>query len=149
MGMASSGEEPTKLLTVTAAHTLSQCNVHEQGLRWIRDEQEWADWRERLRMPESLFSPDLNRHGLLLIHWGAQPNPGYQLGLLDESVELSGERLVIDVIKHTPQPGMIYPQVMTSPCLLLELPLANYGVIEVRDQQGGKMGEVGLDGAIP
>ena len=139
---ACAGEEPTQSLPVASLHSLSQCGVSEQGLRWVRQQQQLSELLATLRLPADKLTLDFAQHSLLVVYLGSQPNPGYQLQLLDEQAPLLADRLQVLVERLMPEPGMMYAQVITTPCLLLSLPNGDYQQIEAIDQFGDSLGVV-------
>ena len=71
----------------------------------------------------------------LRINMGQQPNMGYSLAY-QGGAEIIDGRLRIPVKWNTPQPGMMYAQMLVEPCLLLSIPRQGYNSIEVVDQDG-------------
>lgn len=77
----------------------------------------------------------------LRINMGQQPNMGYSLEYQGGAKIIDG-RLRIPVKWNTPQPGMMYAQMLVEPCLLLSIPRDGYEAIEVVDQDGRLRGSL-------
>lgn len=70
----------------------------------------------------ALDATDFDAMDWLVVFDGAKPNPGYQWALSDSKAALNGSTLGLPVTLSEPSPDGIYPQVMTSPCLVLVVP---------------------------
>lgn len=81
---------------------------------------------------------DFERHGVLLITMGERPTAGYRLNFLPGThrVVLRGRTLQVDLAWETPPPDSIQAQVMTYPCLLLQVPRRSFNRVEIIDQNG-------------
>jgi len=136
------GEKPLRSLPVISLQSLSQCGVSDPGLGWVRQLSELSVLPETLRLPVDRLTLDFTQHSLLVVYLGAQPNTGYRLQRLASEAPLLVGRLQVEVERITPKPGMMYAQMITSPCLLLEIPKGDYSQIEVLDQHGVSLGIV-------
>ena len=61
-----------------------------------------------------------------LIAMGLQPTTGYTVVVTGETAELDGDTLILPVELKQPDEKLVQAQVMTSPCVVLSLPKANY-----------------------
>ena len=52
------------------------------------------------------------------------------------SVRLQGTSLTISAIWQQPPEGAILPQVLTSPCVAITVPTAQYSTVKVENQNG-------------
>ena len=68
-------------------------------------------------------------HPVLTVFLGQRPTPGYGASL--ESVTLDGRILQVSLEKREPDPERMMAQVITTPCLLLELPVRGWQEVEV------------------
>ena len=86
--------------------------------------------------PPSLPAVDPARERVLLVEMGERPTAGYALALAEPGFEARkvGARLTLDWIE--PPPGAYVAQVITSPCLVVRLPLRELGRLEVVDRRG-------------
>lgn len=73
---------------------------------------------------------------LYVVALGAQPNPGYGLKLEKEIQTL--EQLKIFIKRTTPEKNVVYPQVVTYPCLVGRLYLPTYTTLSVMDTASNK-----------
>lgn len=79
---------------------------------------------------------DFKNRAMLLISMGQQRTGGFSVTLASKQMEVSNNRATIRVQWNTSKPGMVTIQMLTNPCLLLEIPQGNYKVIDVVDQSG-------------
>ena len=87
---------------------------------------------------------DFSREEVLFVAMGQKPTAGYQLQLHQSKIIISGEAAVLSLAWIEPPPGAILPQVMTSPCILIALPIGNYSRIYILDQEEQKRLEVSI-----
>lgn len=87
---------------------------------------------------------DFSLHGVLWIHMGRQPTGGYTLELAEPPCLAVDDRLSIYVNWITPADGAAVTQMVTAPCILLELSKGDYRSIEVVDQQGSVKASVDI-----
>ena len=130
------GGKAEKNLPVVSLHQLSQCGASTPQVQWIQQQESLLSLRGRLHLPEGMLSLDFGTHSLLVVYLGDQPNPGYQVQLLKNDALQMGDSLRIEIERILPLPDMMYPQMITSPCLLLQIPTGRYQQIEVFDQYG-------------
>jgi hypothetical protein len=73
------------------------------------------DWEEFWRKHGRDDAPeiDFEKYSLVAVFLGAKPNPGYSVGIVGAR-ESAGEA-VVDVVEYTPEPGMMYAQVIVYP----------------------------------
>lgn len=134
---ASEGER----LTAERLHNGLMCgpDLQQATALWIDDA---ADLATRFqRMSGAASDPpvvDFEHHGVLLITMGEQPTAGYRLNFLPERhrVELRGRTLRVDLAWETPPPESMQAQVLTHPCMLLQLPRRSFNRVRVIDQEG-------------
>lgn len=91
-------------------------------------------------MPEVDFA----NHGVLWIHMGRQPTGGYTLELAEPPSRVVDQRLSIYVNWITPADGAAVIQMVTAPCMLLELSKGDYRSIAVVDQRGSVKASVDI-----
>ncbi len=76
-------------------------------------------------------------HSLVLrLSMGQQPNPGYRMGVTAAHVDGASRRLVFDTVWATPEPGRMYPAMVTQPCVIVSVPRGDYGGVAVLDARG-------------
>ena len=81
---------------------------------------------------------DFKQYGVLLISMGVQPTAGYRLNFLPSAhrVVLRGRTLQVGLAWEEPPADSIQAQVLTHPCLLLQVPRQSFNRVEVFDQSG-------------
>lgn len=81
---------------------------------------------------------DFEHYGVLLVTMGQQPTAGYRLNFLPGAhrVILGGRTLQINLAWEEPAADSIQAQVLTQPCLLLQVPRRSFTRVEILDQQG-------------
>lgn len=82
--------------------------------------------------------------GVLVIHMGRQPTGGYRLSLADPTIEARRGKGVVNVTRHRPDIGAVVSQVITSPCLVLQLPFKDLKSLRVQDQDGRLLAEAAV-----
>ena len=136
------GGEPASSVMAKSLQLISQCSADKPHIELIERPVSLQALMNKLRLPMDKLALDLTSHSLLVVYLGHRPNPGYQLRLLNRQAEQLGGLLRIEVERVLPLPDMIYPQVLVSPCMLLEIPKGSYTQIEVVDQYGERVGLV-------
>lgn len=86
--------------------------------------------------PHAAPTLDFAAQAAILIEMGSRSTGGYGLALAEPTALLRDGELEVIVEWSEPQPGMLLTQAITSPCLLLRVPGADYRRIVVRDRQG-------------
>lgn len=81
---------------------------------------------------------DFEQYGVLLVTMGQQPTSGYRLNFLPDAhrVILGGQTLQINLAWEQPSADSIQAQVLTQPCLLLQVPRRSFTRVEILDQRG-------------
>lgn len=82
----------------------------------------------------SLPRIDFARHHAVLAEMGQRPTGGYGLALIDATVEQ--RVLTLRVAWQEASPDGVQTQALTSPCLLVRVPAADYRGVKLRDAQG-------------
>lgn len=77
---------------------------------------------------------DFIASGVLLLHMGQKNTGGYGLQLPAQELVIKDATAVLRVKWMEPEAGAMVIQVLTSPCLLVRMPLGDYRRIEVVDQ---------------
>jgi len=118
----------------------SQCGNGDVAATWITTQEQLKHAYQSLQKGKiggpthTLPIIDFKRAGGLLIKMGQQRTGGYGVRLSDLPVTLKDKIVTLPVHWLEPTPGGIQIQVLTSPCVLIELPLNGYGQINVVDQ---------------
>ena len=116
----------------------NQCGIADQRLLWIENQSTWqriyAQVTSLRTTPPAPPSVDFSQAGVLLIAMGTQSSGGYQLSLAAASATLQQQILSVPVNWRTPQRGYRQTQVMSSACLLVQLPQQHFATLRVIDQ---------------
>lgn len=139
--------EPVAILTENLGPMIKQ----GPSAVWITNlDQLRAAWPEvDLKSPQpgsnrSLAKFDFSTYGLLLISMGEMRTGGHSLVLKPEKAELVDgvARIYVDWIK--PERGKLVTQVVTRPCVLVQLRQGIFNHIEVLDKNGGLRTRISL-----
>jgi len=79
---------------------------------------------------------DFGHVSVIVISMGQKPTPGYTVDVSEGSVTLQGKALTISALWHQPPQGAVLPQVITSPCIAITVPTAQYSTVNVENQNG-------------
>lgn len=110
----------SEAVTLNVAYQSAQCGGLAAGVTLIRDQgaldTAFKPATRFIRKPPVI---DFATHQAVLVAMGMKPNSGYGLELSGETGQLVDDVLVLPVLQREPVEGMMYAQVMTSPCMLL------------------------------
>ena len=126
-------------MTATVLFQGQQCGRQQASpaLTRIVDQKALQALATRLDMPWPFAAGvDFQRQLLLLLEMGQRPTTGYRLLLSDTAVAVNQATAVLRLNWQQPPADAMLAQMLTSPCLLLTLPRADYRVIEVVDDDG-------------
>lgn len=76
---------------------------------------------------------DLEAGVVLLISSGRRPTAGFSVELGEPKAPVKGGVALVQVALREPGPGAVVAQVVTSPCLVVQLPKAGLQEVEVAD----------------
>lgn len=129
-------------IKIDSLYRNQQCSVLQEQIRWIDSQQEYQTLYGQLRksyMSNQAEQPpavDFTQNGVLLVAMGQKTTGGYTVDLAASEARISGGVLTIQVQWRAPDPGMMVTQALTSPCMLLKVPKAQFDRIELKDQSG-------------
>lgn len=132
----------TGRLEVRTLYSSVGCDTRSEqaAATWLDSPQAFAAAYRRLSRSrlEAGAPPEVNfdSHGVLLVEMGRQNTGGYRLLLADPHLFMAGGRAQLHVAWLEPEAGAMVPQVITSPCLLLEIPKGDFSAVQVVDQAG-------------
>lgn len=112
------------------------------GARWVGGDDAFASILESLQgsvLPAGPNrSPELDfcREGVLLVWMGDRPSGGYAIELMPGQSHIRDRVAYVRVGWNEPQPGVLVPQVLTRPYLMVRMGRADYQRIVVVDQHG-------------
>lgn len=110
--------QAAKSVTATAAWQSDHCGFDEPEVRVFEQEENWSQWLEagsERRIPDRAWSGDTR----VVVAAGTQPTPGYGIELLQLATE--GDELVINVMQGQPSRGAMVAQVLTTPCVVVDV----------------------------
>jgi hypothetical protein len=128
------------------------CEGSAKGARvtWITD---GATFRRVLNADRPLGMPggptaaptvNFRTEGVLRIEMGMRPTTGYGFEPRAVRAVVAAGTVTVHVTTVAPRPGGIVSQMITSPCILLQMPRGGYKRIRVQDQHGQVLGVVSL-----
>ena len=79
---------------------------------------------------------DFKRTRVAIIYMGQQPSAGYSLQLARNEFRTYKDVAEITLEWKKPTPGMMSAQVITNPCIVVQLPVADYRQFQVVDTSG-------------
>jgi hypothetical protein len=142
-GCVAAGPAPSQPVTVQALYRHAQCGADYPESRAIilRDADAFKAAVENLRRARGsagikMPAVDFSRQAVLLVQMGQRPTAGYGLWPEQPVARLRGDVLEVVLDWQSPPPGAILAQVVTSPCMLIAIPLAGYKTIRVLDAAG-------------
>lgn len=129
-GCAAAELGPDESIALRAAYASPYCGASgpTQTIERIRDAGELAEAWRRLtasqRPPPAPPVVDFSARHLVLIALGQRPSAGYAIELAAPHGSLRSRQLSIEISRQQPVAGSFTAQVMTSPCLLVEIDAA-------------------------
>ncbi len=114
---------------ITAA---DHCGLTAPGLVHIENQSELAKFRElpqqNLNLPGAERF-DFEREHLLVVGLGEKRTGGYSVTLT--SYAMSGDELNLGVVVNEPDPKMMVPQVITTPCAVIAVSASGWQTLDV------------------
>lgn len=106
--------------------------------QWIATQDELSSWWQRihqLQLPQPTL-PNLNisANALILIYMGQKTSGGYALSLANKPVKRQDDVASVHLEWKQPQAGMLQTQMLSSPCILLQLPASKIQQVNIVDQ---------------
>ena len=128
---------------VQVLYQSERCPATQPGVQVISDADAWTEW-QRERDTQFFFSPndsddaatvpDFDGVTVMVISMGQKPTPGYSIEI--SGGEVADGSLTITSVWQEPAEGTILPQVLTSPCIEVSVPSAQYNAVRIEDQFG-------------
>jgi len=75
-------------------------------------------------------------HWFIKVDMGEKPTAGYHFALISQQLRIDNAIAQLDLAWLSPQPGGMTAQVITTPCIYLQLQKADYQQVIIRDSQG-------------
>lgn len=140
VAMASSAHASNAMTPVTVLFESSDCGSESATLEWLSDAARLQAIHATLASsggaPPALPAIDPGAQPVLLLSMGTQPTPGYRVSPGAELPHSDADTLMVPMRWSQPPPGLMLPQVITTPCLLFSVANGNFNRIEIIDQQG-------------
>lgn len=136
VGCASSGavanesNAPLTRQVIQSAH----CGLTGPGLAYVQSPEKL---QKLLELPaqnmavQQLRQVDLEQEHLLFVTLGEKPTGGYSVSLASASLENTKNTLRLSMAVRSPAPGTMVTQAITSPCVVVAVPAANWSEIRV------------------
>jgi len=119
----------------------TDCMLGEKPFaQWIQTRDELSSWWQRihqLQLPQPTL-PNLNvsANALILIYMGQKNSGGYALALDNKPLQRQENVASVYLKWKQPQAGMLQTQMLSSPCLLIQLPASKFQQVNIVDQDG-------------
>lgn len=141
MSMGQARETPLAATVLAAGR---QCQPPPEGWRatWVSSFEGLRELSDRCRShlmgagSSSLPEVDFARFGVLAVEMGRRPSAGYGFDTDQVTAQAAGGTATVSITHFKPSPGAMTAQVITSPWILIQLPLADFHEIRVVDQAG-------------
>ncbi len=121
-------------VTEVARAQLCTAESEESRVTLFRSAEEALAWQQRSGIDLKL-TPDLKPGRYALIEMGQRHTAGYGIAVSREAREVGGN-LQIYTTYFAPAADAMTAQMISSPCVVVRLPNALYGAVEVYDQDG-------------
>ena len=76
------------------------------------------------------------QHWFIKVDMGEKPTAGYHFSLTSQQLRIENAIAQLDLAWLTPQPGGMTAQMITTPCIYLQLQKADYQTVVIKDSQG-------------
>jgi len=138
-------------LPVTVLQTGRQCSASGNEWRgtWLTSPEALREWmaacRSNIVAPRRDYVPgvDFSRFGVLAVEMGMRNSAGYGFDTAGVAGYTAGRMVTVTVNCHQPAPGAITAQVITSPFILIQIPMDDYDGIRVLDRDARPLVEIG------
>lgn len=139
MSMGRVREAPLAATVLAAGR---QCLPASDGWRatWISSPQALRAMMDRTRShrlgseSDSFPVVDFDRFRVLMVEMGTRPTAGYQFDTRGVTAKVTEEIATVQITHVQPASGAMTAQVVTSPWVLIQIPLENFSEIRVVDQ---------------
>lgn len=107
--------------------TIEHCGLSEPGIHPARPDQEGFSPELRHAVTDLALLPERDA---IVVALGSQPTPGYSLGLLNARW-YGYATLNLSMIAEKPSEEMVSAQVVTTPCVLIDVPAEGWSQVRV------------------
>lgn len=137
--------EPTKVAEVGRAVACGTAGA-EARLQLFTDTGAVRLWERSHGVRLNTGFLDAGRYAL--VEMGRHSTGGYGIAVSSEA-RRSGSTLELNATFFTPAPDAMVTQMLTSPCVLVRLPVGDYSQLRLLDQDGRARAELDLSAAVP
>lgn len=139
-------------IDATVLNQGQQCEPAPEGWRigWIVSFEALGEMMKKCRShrigaaSDSLPDIDFDRFGVLAVEMGRRSSAGYGFKTDEVTAKRAGKTVTVTLPYVQPAPGAMTAQVMTSPWVLIQIPMEDFGKIRVEDQDGGLLDQINL-----
>lgn len=139
-------------LAATVLATGQQCLPAAEGWHatWISSSEGLREMMSRTRSnrigseSDNLPAVDFKRFGVLVVEMGQRPSAGYRFDTRGVTAQAVDGIATLQITHIKPAPDAMTAQVMTSPWVLIQLPLEEFIEIHVVDQAGVRLDQTEL-----
>lgn len=117
-----------KPVTATAAWQSDHCGYDQAQIKIFEEQEAWSEWvNEGLerQVSDRPWSGNIR----VVVAGGTQPTPGYDIDFV--RVLLEGDELVLHVDQGRPSRSAMVAQMITNPCLIVEVPSDEWQSVKV------------------
>lgn len=124
---------------IKVLHRASLCGTVNRS-QWLLSqdayESVFAALNKQILSASKPNAPKVNfsRSGVLLVSMGQRRTGGFSVNLANDELIVSKRIAVVEIEWREPQPGMMTIQMLSNPCLLLEVPRGDYQTLQAVDQ---------------
>lgn len=135
------------LLPVTVLQAGRQCATSGNAWRatWIASPDALREWvaacRSNVIRPrqDDVLAVDFSRFGVLAVEMGRRSSAGYGFDTAGVQGRVAGRVATVTVDCYRPDPGAITAQVITSPWILIQMPMGGYDGIRVVEKKDARL----------
>lgn len=129
-------QQQVRLQTV---YSSNDCTVREQTVMSFHSPSELNQFIQSMpgnfsQAPLALPELDYDSQTLLLYALGQKPTAGYSIELYRDEAVIDDQILYLPIRVKQPEAGAVQAQVLTSPCQIYTLPVADYYEIAIGDK---------------
>ena len=115
------------------------CGTHQDS-QWLGNQEAYHaafNVLSRQTIADSDSQPpavDFKSSGVLLVSMGQKRTGGYTIDLASQRLRVENNSALVEIGWHEPESGMMLAQMLTNPCLFVDVPRGEYNTIQVIDQ---------------
>ena len=123
--------EPDPVVKIMA--TITQCGIEDPGIFPVQSPAAGFSPELREQLSETTLPPGRDA---VVVALGEQPTPGYSLGML-RARRFGDATLNVSMLAEKPSDEMVAAQVITHPCVILDVPEGGWSQIRVEADYPG------------